>query len=288
MKAADAAYVKLVETARSCEAQMQGLIAVAVSSTPTTQAGIDIIAQFEDLRKLDLGLSTQLTVLFNRFCSNELEATRRLYQKAKDRPPSPWHMPPAAGAIAWARQLHHVLEGPIGYFWRKRDICMANGEISRLRHYNVLSKSLVEYQLLWHSHWVSGLRDLNQAVQVPLLAVDDHGATCVNIDPRLDTLVQEVVWMEKLGFQVPPEAQFFAAKVQKIKLIEGRLGNLLERRKSLRSIAEHQLILGKVIILLSSTIDGALEPGFRVLTWFVRGPRTFPHIADQSPNLGLL
>lgn len=243
----------------------------ALELATNTQAGIEVIEQFYNVPKLDLGLEGHVSALFARYCANELEATRRLYQKAKDRPPSPWHMPPVAGAIAWARQLLHVVETPMAFFRTRAEICEAPDKAVDLQHYNILALNLVEYELLWHDHWVASVRQIGQAMQTPLLAMDEGGRICVNLDPGLDALVQEVAWMEKLELHVPSEAIFLASKCQKIKPIQNRLLAVLDRHRVLKTLCQEDSPLRNAVALLVSTLDQALQPGFRLLTWSVDG-----------------
>lgn len=260
-------FVKIVGAAKAAESQVQAEIAIAINEAATTQTAIDLLEQFERLPKLNMNFAAMVSHLFARFCSNELEATRRLYQKAKDRPPSPWHMPPAAGAIAWSRQLLHIIETPMAFFWHQKSLSLSADYAIKLQHYNALAKSLVEYQLLWHEHWSSSVRSLSRSLQVPILMIDEQRGIQVNLDPDLTTLTQEVTWMGKLDLPVPSEAFFLANKCHRLKPVEARLSALLERLQAVRQTASRTPELEKVVSLLASNLEEVLQPGLRYLTW---------------------
>ncbi|KAI9021920.1 dynein heavy chain and region D6 of dynein motor-domain-containing protein [Hyaloraphidium curvatum] len=258
---------KLLEAARQAEDQARGLLATTLASCTNTQAGIEVLERFASIPKLNLGIDALAAGLFSHFIANDLEATRRLYQRAKDSPPIPWHMPEASGAIAWAGQLLHSVEEPMKFFASVPALLDHPDNAMKLQHYNILTRALLEYQLLWHDHWVQSVKRVGQALHVPLLARDAQGHVCINLSAEFDNMVLEVTWMDKLGMIVPPDAVFVASKCHRIKPIQSRLQAILARREGLLNEGINGTGMGSVVALLASTVDRHLHPAFSVLTW---------------------
>ena len=70
----------------------------------------------------------------------DLEVVQALYEKRKADPPRPRNVPPASGAIMWARHLLHRVEAPMQRFRACAAVLGAKDSKKVFRAYNRLAQ----------------------------------------------------------------------------------------------------------------------------------------------------
>uniref|UniRef100_A0A8B9H9P0 AAA+ ATPase domain-containing protein n=1 Tax=Astyanax mexicanus TaxID=7994 RepID=A0A8B9H9P0_ASTMX len=176
--------------------------------------------------------------------ANDLDQVRKLYQKQKDSPSIPRNMPPIAGRIMWARHLFRKIELPMEKLKDKLNV---------LRAYNRTAAVLVEYELLFHRGWISAAELGQQGVSASLLVRNPHTMEiCVNLDPMVLEVLQEIKYMQKLGAPVP-------AAIFKI------YPNIAEDFEA--AVIRIPALLQPLMKPFINRVETALSPGLTTLSW---------------------
>ena len=102
----------------SLENNLRKFIDSEFDKVTSTERALSLLRQFQfviDRQSLLDVLETKYELIFQLF-TKDVEWTKRMYEKYKDKPPLMRDSPPVAGKIAWSRQLLNRVEAPMKIF----------------------------------------------------------------------------------------------------------------------------------------------------------------------------
>lgn len=131
-----------------------------------TQRSMQLLSKFEALHLPNLPLGEKykfVMTLYNR----DLETVAKMYKTYCSDPPIARNFPPIAGKIAWARQLYNRISEPMQQFQNHEHLLRYAGAKKIIRFYNIVSKVLVEYEIVHHRGWLRQVRILCCSCRMP-------------------------------------------------------------------------------------------------------------------------
>eukprot|EP00887_Chlorella_sp_A99_P001633 scaffold8.g1633.t1 len=251
------------------EVALQGVVAAAFEASPSTEASLLLLRQFEavlgrnDVLRADLDM--KYGVAFASFAA-DLEAVQKLYERHKAAPPLARNAPPVAGNIMWARHLLRRIEGPMKRFAMRKELMAAKDSKRPIRLYNRLAQALLEFEALWHAAWLRSVEAAKAQLSATLLGQHPQtGKYFVNFDKEVLQLMREAKYMRRLGLAVPDSAQMVLLQEEKFKHYHAQLSHAL--RELERVLGGISPTLRPLLRPHVEDLDAKVQPGLLVLTW---------------------
>uniref|UniRef100_A0A7N8XJ83 Dynein, axonemal, heavy chain 5 like n=1 Tax=Mastacembelus armatus TaxID=205130 RepID=A0A7N8XJ83_9TELE len=166
-----------------------------------TKQMLELLAVFESSPSARLDLRQHYLLLLQRY-HRELEVLRKTYQRQSDKPPIGRNLPPVAGRILWCRQLFRKIESPMLILRKKLDILKGPEMTKVIQSYNRMAVVLLQYEMLHLQGWSQAAESVPHCLKAALL-VRHENKLFVNLDPVVLEVLQEALWMTKLGVTVP-------------------------------------------------------------------------------------
>uniref|UniRef100_A0A8B9H9C9 AAA+ ATPase domain-containing protein n=1 Tax=Astyanax mexicanus TaxID=7994 RepID=A0A8B9H9C9_ASTMX len=237
---------------------LQSLLDTLFQQPLSTAQLLDLLCKFEKGVGEHMDFSQKYAVVLQRF-ANDLDQVRKLYQKQKDSPSIPRNMPPIAGRIMWARHLFRKIELPMEKLKDKLNVLRGPEVRKIIQAYNRTAAVLVEYELLFHRGWISAAELGQQGVSASLLVRNPHTMEiCVNLDPMVLEVLQEIKYMQKLGAPVP--AAIFK--------IYPNIAELIEMLRDFEAaVIRIPALLQPLMKPFINRVETALSPGLTTLSW---------------------
>jgi dynein heavy chain len=116
--------------------------------------GMSFLARFEKLseRVPGLDIDAKCSAILATY-SRTLDRVKLTYNRYKENPPVPRNMPPVAGRIWWTRGLFEQIAGPMRQFKQHTRILKQPGAGKLMQRYLLISRAIVEYEVLLHDMW---------------------------------------------------------------------------------------------------------------------------------------
>ncbi|XP_036361906.1 dynein heavy chain 5, axonemal-like [Octopus sinensis] len=229
----------------------------------STQRALALILKFEMINKLDLN-ERFFTLLRN--YGKDLETIRKLYQKQRADPEIPNNIPPTAGRIMWAQQLHRKIEEPMKCFIKKPEIVKHPDGQRIMANYRKLTKCLQTYELCYYHSWYKAVVSIKRNLHIPLLMyAPANDELFVNFDIQIFDAILETKWIMYLGLDAPGKAKDMVAKESSLKILLPWFQDVLNEFKHIKAKIPSLLI--PVMGPYYSDIYDSFEPGMKSLTW---------------------
>ncbi|XP_069830783.1 uncharacterized protein [Dendropsophus ebraccatus] len=196
----------------------------------------------------------------------ELKNVQQVYENFKDEPVLPRNMPPAVGAIVWARKLMSRIENTMKAFKNVRIVATCLTYSDTVKLYNRIASALVSYEDMWYQKWKShidkGLSGLNFTLLVREPVTQQ---LMVNTDMRMLQMIEETKWMLRLGIRVPEAALLAFHQAEKLKLYRSNLEDVVkEYGRIQQAIPENFAVLFSVHL---EQVHHQFQPGLSTLSW---------------------
>ena len=229
---------------------------------------LQLLEDFEHIKFLGVELYPHYQHTLNNILSRELDHVRKIYLADRADPPIPRNMPPLAGRVAWSRNLATRVSEPMEAL---QHLCpklfQEPAHQKLIKQYNKVGKVLMEYEQVCWEAWgratdasFDGLKS-SVLIQKP----DSGGALSLNIDPQVDQLVSESMWMGKLRLEQTPNSVLLMKQSVKYTEQARRLEGALHRYHCVMDqIPEN---LKEVLKPMMVDVLKIFEPGFRSLNW---------------------
>jgi dynein heavy chain len=236
--------------------------------------------------------------------SKELEGIRANYQMHRDNPPTFKNYPPVAGAISWAKGLYQRAKKPILRFRTMPDLLRIDSGEDVRQKYLAFARDVHEYIETKFRRWrdeVVGATDyLKQSILTtvkPILTTakpsikDDRDAAVtaadpkppyfVNFSPRLNLLVRECKYLDRMGFDIPENALNVTLQENKYHGYATLLTTMLQRYHSLLDGLTD--VETEVLQAQLEDVRRVLAAGFSPLNW--RSQRISMYIEECNQKL---
>uniref|UniRef100_A0A7N8WST8 Dynein, axonemal, heavy chain 5 like n=1 Tax=Mastacembelus armatus TaxID=205130 RepID=A0A7N8WST8_9TELE len=223
-----------------------------------TKQMLELLAVFESSPSARLDLRQHYLLLLQRY-HRELEVLRKTYQRQSDKPPIGRNLPPVAGRILWCRQLFRKIESPMLILRKKLDILKGPEMTKVIQSYNRMAVVLLQYEMLHLQGWSQAAESVPHCLKAALLVRHENKVEggeiideClfVNLDPVVLEVLQEALWMTKLGVTVPKV-------ILKMTLLQD-YSSVVSRIPPLLSPLMQPFI---------SQVEATLSPGLTTLSW---------------------
>ncbi|KAG9275828.1 dynein heavy chain 5, axonemal-like [Astyanax mexicanus] len=244
---------------------LQSLLDTLFQQPLSTAQLLDLLCKFEKGVGEHMDFSQKYAVVLQRF-ANDLDQVRKLYQKQKDSPSIPRNMPPIAGRIMWARHLFRKIELPMEKLKDKLNVLRGPEVRKIIQAYNRTAAVLVEYELLFHRGWISAAELGQQGVSASLLVRNPHTMEiCVNLDPMVLEVLQEIKYMQKLGAPVPAAIFKIYPNIAELKYHHNKLIEMLRDFEA--AVIRIPALLQPLMKPFINRVETALSPGLTTLSW---------------------
>ncbi|KAK9841874.1 hypothetical protein WJX81_008571 [Elliptochloris bilobata] len=265
------------------ELAIHGFINASFENIRSTEAALNLLEQFRVVLQRD-SLKADLEAKYARVLAayaRDLATVQAQYERHKMAPPLPRNAPRVAGHILWARQLLRRIEAPMQRFVKHKAMLAAKDSKRVVRQYNRLATTLVKFEALWHSAWLSRVEQSRAALHSALIVRHPQtGKPLVNFDVALGELVREAKWLGRLGCSVPEAARRVLLQEHKFKFYYSRLAHLLrEYERVVDGVPAEARALLKVHL---ADLEARLRPGELVLTWASLNVDGFLHSLQQG------
>lgn len=207
-------------------------------------------------------------------------------------PPRQRNAPVVAGAVAWARQLHAQVAGPMRVFKETRAVTSLKDYGRIVRIYNKIASTLVAFESLYLNQWRQEVDPAQDGLKITLLRADRvTGELSVNADNRLVSMVHEARWLQRLGIEIPNLVQEALNQELRLKLYSQNLQECLDyfKRVLTKIPPEMEAFFAKHVEAARSSF----QPGLSTIAWNNMNIGKCDRISDRSncfftrSNLGI-
>lgn len=171
-----------------------------------------------------------------------------------------------AGAVAWARQLHAQVAGPMRVFKETRAVTSLKDYTRIVRIYNKIASTLVAFESLYLNQWRQEVDPAQDGLKITLLRADRvTGELSVNADNRLVSMVHEARWLQRLGIEIPNVVQEALNQELRLKLYSQNLQECLDyfKRVLTKIPPEMEAFFAKHV----ENARSAFQPGLSTIAW---------------------
>jgi dynein heavy chain len=269
----DKDYTEFKAEIAKLETDLRKFIDSQFERMTNTDRALSLLRQFQFVihrqSLMDL-LETKYILVFDLFAA-DIESTKRMYEKYKDKPPLMRDCPPVAGKIAWSRQLLNRVESPMKIFQLHHPATLHRPEAKPvIKSYNKLASALIQFETLWHDGWKSYVDQAKAGLAATLLVEHpETGEIYVNFDHTLSQLIQETKGFQRLNMDVPATALFLLKQEAKYKSFYDNLAEMLAMYRSVmdRIPGEEDGTIHDMFNPAVNRIRKLLEPGLKTFTW---------------------
>jgi len=264
----DAEFENIQLVVAELEQQLQDYIHENFKHIESTDQALQLLSSLHALMQRDSlkpYLSAKYLDVFNNF-SHDLDAVSNLYETQKDNPPMPRDAPPVAGRIVWVRHLLKMIEVPMHKFREHTALMISRESKFIIKKYNQIAQAFVAYEVLWGRAWQKAVEAAKVSINATVIVVHpEDGNLYVNFDLALLQVMREAKCMRPLGVDIPELVADMMLREATIKNYAARLSFLLDDYKLLKQRIVPDL--KPLFVLLLQSLEDALEPGLRTITW---------------------
>ncbi|XP_026147559.1 dynein heavy chain 5, axonemal isoform X2 [Mastacembelus armatus] len=243
---------------------LQSVLDIWFYQSLTTKQMLELLAVFESSPSARLDLRQHYLLLLQRY-HRELEVLRKTYQRQSDKPPIGRNLPPVAGRILWCRQLFRKIESPMLILRKKLDILKGPEMTKVIQSYNRMAVVLLQYEMLHLQGWSQAAESVPHCLKAALLVRHENKELFVNLDPVVLEVLQEALWMTKLGVTVPKVILKMTAREGQLKALYSQLLELLQDYSSV--VSRIPPLLSPLMQPFISQVEATLSPGLTTLSW---------------------
>jgi len=133
----------------------------------------------------------------------ELEKSKNLFYKGKDKNVVSKNKPPIAGSIAWKRAIFYRIKNPILRFQTRQEVWDVV-EIKEIREeYKTFAKELDAYEKSRYEEWVNKINDkAMNFLKKKILLKKGQNQFEVNFSNEFRVLINEAKYLDKMGFKL--------------------------------------------------------------------------------------
>ncbi|PVD20700.1 hypothetical protein C0Q70_18859 [Pomacea canaliculata] len=230
-----------------------------------TKRAMKLLQRFENLRLPDLPIQQRyqhVLKLYNR----DIDLVAKMYKTFRLDPYIAYDQPPMAGRIAWARQLYHRITYPIEFLQANSKVMLSREGRMTAKNYNRLSRTLIEYEIVYHNAWLRQVEYCRCGLEATLLV--KHSETkelFINLDQQIITMLRETECMARMGLDLPLIARTMRLRKGEYKSVFSKLKMMLDENSRIRSKIPGQFL--PVLIYLIGKVDKELDHGVITLCW---------------------
>ncbi|KAL8455336.1 hypothetical protein Emag_000818 [Eimeria magna] len=137
----------------------------------------------------------------------EVDHMRELFERGRDNPLIPNHMPPTSGSILWSSGLLQSLKTSILAFKQLPEVFDSNQAELVFGNYLAFAKSITAYQKELVKQWqVDAAVAASESLKAYILRQEANGTYAVNFRPELWVVMQEARHLNQLGVHEAPVA----------------------------------------------------------------------------------
>ncbi|KAI9188053.1 hypothetical protein H9P43_002444 [Blastocladiella emersonii ATCC 22665] len=265
-------YNNFKQAVKDLEVMLQNVIQTAFESSTTVQGRVELLEIFSYLAKRDgikRAVERKTADVFQQFL-HELNVVKVEFETHRKSPAILAAHPPYAGAALWARALLRRITVPINVI-AAADYLQPTPFATEVKAmYETLSSSLEEYVSKTHQEWVNQIdKQIGTQLETPLMARRADGFLELKFSKDMLKLFAEIVYWQKLKFDIPYYVQEVYAKREELRVLRE---NVLLVIRDYNSILE---VLSKEEVLLFRErvrfLDRKINPGLQSLTWASKG-----------------
>ncbi|KAL8448543.1 hypothetical protein Emed_003723 [Eimeria media] len=206
----------------------------------------------------------------------EVDHMREIFERGRNNPVIPSHMPPTSGAILWSSGLLQSLKTSVLAFKQLPEVFDGNQAEVVFGNYLDFAKSITAYQKDLVKQWqqVEAAAAASESLKAYILRQEANGTYAVNFRPELWVVMQEARHLNLLGVHEAPVAVLNVA-LHKERFYQHYvlLESLVEKLNSTLSstLPAHKSLLSRQI----AELHRAALPGLTTLNWTSLGLEDF-------------
>ena len=258
-------YLAFVKQVEELENFLRKFIGIYYKKVNNPDIALQELQNFRKIVKRP-NLKADIELKYSEIYGKELEFVQKLYEKFKHHPPVERNSGRISGYIRWSRHLLQRIEDPMNAFKQFKTVISTREGKKIIKIYNKVASALIEFEALWHNHWVHKVESLKLNLNAPLLC--KHPKTqelLVNLDYNILEVIKEARGFIRLEMSVPIQARNLLNQESKLRSYKDQLGNMLDKFKKLRCLIEPNL--SHILHGYIKSIYAKIEPGFSTLSW---------------------
>eukprot|EP01135_Chromosphaera_perkinsii_P007354 Nk52_evm2s805 gene=Nk52_evmTU2s805 len=258
-------YLSFVKQVDELENYLRKFISLHYRKVNNADIALQELQSFRKIVKRQ-NLKADIELKYSEIYGRDLDFVQKLYEKFKDNPPVERNSGKISGYIRWSRHLLQRIETPMSAFKQFKTVTTTREGKKIIKVYNKVASALIEFETLWHNHWIHKLESLRLSLNSPLLVKNakTHELT-VNLDYNLLEITKEARGFYRLNMDVPSQAKHLLSQDCKLRSYHDQLTAMLKRFRNIRSMIEPNL--GALLNGHLRNVYSKIEPGLSVLSW---------------------
>jgi dynein heavy chain len=290
----DIEMAKFHKSVGEIESMTHHFIDTSFDNLRSAEGAFDLLQNFKTIQSRD-SINKQMIKKYEFVLlqySKELVAIRINYKEHKDNPPTFKNYPPVAGAISWAKALYQRAKKPILRFRTMPDLLRIDSGEEVRQTYLEFARDVHEYIETKFRRWREDVLGwATEYLKQPILCCANPAAGAVttdpmppymvNFSPKLNRLVRECKYLDRMGFEIPESALNVTLQEDKYHGYATLMTTMLQRYHSV--LAGLKDVETELLQAQLEDVRQVLAAGFSPLNW--RSQRISKYIEECNQKL---